>query len=71
MSFHGFLMNSKETQKQSKTPLDLTWQDVEALKRYVTETGKILPRRITGLNTKGQRHITNMIKQARNMLTMK
>lgn len=64
-------MNSEETQKQSKTPLTLTWQDVDQLKRYVTETGKILPRRITGLSAHGQRHITKMIKQGRNMLTMK
>lgn len=64
-------MNSEESPKQSKTPLSLTWKDVDHLKRYVTETGKILPRRITGLSAQGQRHITKMIKQGRNMLTMK
>ena len=64
-------MNSQETENQSKTPLDLTWKDVDPLKRFVTETGKILPRRITGLSAHAQRHITKMIKQGRNMLTMK
>lgn len=67
----NIIMNSEESQKQSKTPLDFTWKDVEQLKRFVTETGKILPRRITGLSSHGQRHITKMIKQGRNMLTMK
>ncbi len=70
INFYEYLMNSEE-KNQSKTPLMLTWQDIEQLKRFVTETGKILPRRITGLSAHAQRHITKMIKQGRNMLTMK
>jgi small subunit ribosomal protein S18 len=38
--------------------------------RYVTETGKILPRKLTGLNARQQRHITKAIKRARAMLSM-
>lgn len=65
-------MNSEEDkQKQSKTPLDFTWRDTEQLKRFITETGKILPRRITRLNAMQQRHITKVIKQSRNMLLLK
>ncbi|MBR5623269.1 MAG: 30S ribosomal protein S18 [Opitutales bacterium] len=60
-----------ETQQHSKTPLDFDFTDVEVLSRYVTETGKILPRRITGLTAKQQRHVTKAIKRARNMLLMK
>ena len=56
---------------QSKNPSNLTEMDVEALLRYVTDTGKILPRRITGLSAKQQRHITKTITRARNMLLMK
>ena len=56
---------------QSKNPSNLTEMDVEALLRYVTDTGKIVPRRITGLSAKQQRHITKTIKRARNMLLMK
>ena len=37
----------------------------------VTETGKILPRKDTGLSAKLQRRVTKLIKQGRNMLTMK
>jgi small subunit ribosomal protein S18 len=62
--------DSKPT-TQSKNPSNMTVMDVEALSRYVTDTGKILPRRITGLSAKQQRHITRVIKRARNMLLMK
>ena len=56
---------------QSKNPSNMTEMDVEALSRYVTDTGKILARRITGLTAKQQRHITKTIKRARNLLLMK
>lgn len=35
------------------------------LKNYISERGKILPRRVTGLNAKHQRQITDAIKKAR------
>ncbi len=61
--------NNKET--QSIDPLNLRFTDVDVFrKKYVTGTGKILPRRITKLTAKQQRHITRVIKQARNMLLM-
>lgn len=60
-----------EEKKHSKTPLDFTYVDVDALSRFVTDTGKILPRRITGLTALHQRRITKAIKRARNMLLMK
>lgn len=44
-------------------PID--YKDVELLKKYVTERGKILPRRITGLTSKQQRDLTKSIKRAR------
>ena len=62
--------NNKE-KKVSKNPMDYTFIDTIQLSRYVTETGKILPRRITNLTAGQQRHITKKIKQARNMLLMK
>ena len=52
-------------------PLNLKHTDVEQLTRYVTDTGKILPRRITGMTAAEQRHMTRTIKRARNMLLMK
>ncbi len=59
------------TEKRSRTPLDLTFMDVELLQRFVTESGKIQPRRITGLTPKQQRHVARQIKRARQLLLMK
>ncbi|MDA9764400.1 30S ribosomal protein S18 [Opitutales bacterium] len=51
--------------------MDLDFTDAEILSRYVTETGKILPKRITKLSTRQHRHVTKVIKRSRNMLLMK
>lgn len=56
---------------RSRNPMDFQYSDVEPLSRFVTETGKILPRKETGLSAKLQRRVTKLIKQGRNMLTMK
>ena len=63
--------NAKKSLNRSRNPMDFTFNDVEPLSRFVTETGKILPRKDTGLSAKHQRRITKTIKQARNMVTMK
>ena len=65
------MSDSSTKQTQSKTPLDFDYTDVDALSRFVTDTGKILPRRITGLTAIQQRRVTKAIKRARNMLLMK
>jgi small subunit ribosomal protein S18 len=44
-------------------PID--YKDVDLLRRFITERGKILPRRITGLTAKQQRELTTSIKRAR------
>jgi small subunit ribosomal protein S18 len=41
------------------------------LKQYVTDQGRILPRKYTGLPAQYQRKVTRAIKQARQMLLMK
>lgn len=41
------------------------YKDPGTLRHFVTERGKIVPRRISGLNAKQQRQLTNAIKQAR------
>jgi small subunit ribosomal protein S18 len=43
----------------------IDYKDVDLLRKYVTERGKILPRRITGLTAKQQRDLTKAIKRAR------
>ncbi len=44
-------------------PID--YKDVDLLRKFVTERGKILPRRISGLTAKQQRDLTAAIKRAR------
>lgn len=43
----------------------ISYKDVEILKKYVNEKGKILPRRVTGACAKHQRYIAEQIKRAR------
>ena len=45
--------------------LTVDYKDVETLKKYITERGKILPRRITGTCTMHQRAVTTAVKRAR------
>jgi len=64
-------MTTEGKLKRSRNPLDFDFTEPEALNRYVTETGKILPRKLTGLTARQQRHIAKAVKRARNMITMK
>ncbi|MDR3156692.1 MAG: 30S ribosomal protein S18 [Lactobacillales bacterium] len=43
------------------------YKDVNLLKRFISERGKILPRRVTGASAKNQRKVTIAIKRARIM----
>ena len=43
------------------------YKDVELLKRYLNEQGKILPRRITNVPAKFQRQLTRAVKRARHL----
>lgn len=47
------------------TGKDIDYKDVDILRKYVNEKGKILPRRMTGACAKHQRHIAEQIKRAR------
>lgn len=52
------------SQRNGITHID--YKDTELLKRFISERGKILPRRVTGM-TKYQRMLTTAIKRARHM----
>ncbi len=43
----------------------LDYKDVSKLKKYLSEAGKILPRRITGTCAYHQRMLSNAVKKAR------
>lgn len=45
----------------------IDYKDVELLKKFISERGKILPRRVTGTSAKYQRKLTKAIKRARQM----
>ena len=45
----------------------IDYKDTNKLKRYISERGKILPRRISGTCAKHQRELTVAIKRARNI----
>ncbi|MCJ7616255.1 MAG: 30S ribosomal protein S18 [Desulfobacterales bacterium] len=47
------------------TSLAINYKDPKTLKYFVTERGKIIPRRISGTCAKHQRALTKAIKQAR------
>ena len=49
---------------------EIDYKDVNKLKRYVSERGKILPRRITGSCAKHQRALTVAVKRARHLALM-
>lgn len=61
----------KKTQRQKVCRLTvdrvvfIDYKDVAMLKHYITERGKIIPRRITGASAKHQRMLTHAIKLAR------
>ena len=44
----------------------INYKDIELLKLFITEKGKIIPRRISGLSAKSQKMLTGAIKRARN-----
>ena len=46
---------------------DINYKDVKLLKRFVTDQGKIMPRRVTGTSSKMHRKLVRAIKQARNI----
>lgn len=45
----------------------IDYKDIKILRTYLTERGKILPRRMTGTCAKHQRELTESIKQARSI----
>ncbi len=44
---------------------EIDYKDLELLKDYLTETGKIVPKRVTGTQAKYQRQLAKAVKRAR------
>ncbi|MCR4918168.1 MAG: 30S ribosomal protein S18 [Alphaproteobacteria bacterium] len=47
--------------------LEIDYKDIKTLSRYITERGKIVPSRISGVSQKDQRLLTRAIKRARHL----
>jgi small subunit ribosomal protein S18 len=57
-----------QRRRQSQfVPDYIDWKDVDILKRFIPERGKILPRRISQVSAKDQRRVATAIKRARAM----
>jgi small subunit ribosomal protein S18 len=52
---------------RQRVPEYVDWKDLDFLKRFIPERGKIMPRRISGVTAKEQRKIATAIKRARYM----
>lgn len=63
------MVNSKEEQdvQLAEEGAQLDYKDAELLRTFMTDRGKILPRRYTGVNSKQQRQIKRAIRRARVM----
>ncbi len=60
-----YLRRKKFCRFTAENTLDIDYKDLETLKQYISETGKIIPTRITGTSARYQRQLTRAIKRAR------
>ena len=61
------IKSKRRKTKMSKyeLPKNFNYTDVNILKQFITETGKIIPARVTGVSASNQRKLTKYIKIAR------
>ncbi len=63
-----------EFRKPSKSPIaddrEIVWNNIDLLKKFVSDRGKIFPAARTGLTAKQQRLLTRAVKNARFMALM-
>ena len=58
-------VRSKKTYFSTKGMTEIDYKDVELLKKFVSESGRIVPSRITGTSARYQRQLSRAIKLAR------
>ena len=46
---------------------EIDYKDINLIKEFITETGKIMPARVTGTSAKYQRQLTKAVKRARHL----
>lgn len=56
---------SRRRIQQAKLDINIDYKDLDTLRQFIGETGKIVPSRITGANARFQRNLAREIKRAR------
>ena len=62
-----FFRRQKSCTFSSPNAPKIDYKDVKLLQRFISERGKIVPRRITAVSSKKQRELARAIKRARNL----
>ena len=62
-----FFRRQKSCPVSSPDAPKIDYKDVKLLQRFISERGKIVPRRITAVSSKKQRELARAIKRARNL----
>ena len=60
-----FFRRRKFCRFTAENVVEIDYKDIATLKNYITESGKIVPSRITGTRAKYQRQLSSAIKRAR------
>ena len=61
----AYFRRKKMCRFSSEAGNEIDYKDINLLKNYISETGKIVPSRITGTQTRFQRQLAKAIKHAR------
>ncbi|MBA3957216.1 MAG: 30S ribosomal protein S18 [Parachlamydiaceae bacterium] len=65
--------DARTSRKRKRCPFtalgikNIDFKDIDTLTKFITERGKILPRRITGVSANHQKRLASAIKRARHM----
>ena len=65
-----YYRRKKMHRPNGENSLEVDYKDLVLLRNYITETGKIIPCRITGIPARMQREVANAIKLARFLALM-
>lgn len=59
------MARNKKNDRLNKDGITVDYKQIDVLKNYITEAGKIVPGRVTGTTVQNQRKVAKAIKQAR------
>ncbi|MGY0399558.1 MAG: 30S ribosomal protein S18 [Ostreibacterium sp.] len=59
------MARNKENERLNKDGIEIDYKQLEVLKNYLTEAGKIIPGRVTSTTVQNQRKVAKAVKHAR------